>query len=168
MFINAIDKLIDKVGQIASALSIVLALLTAIVVLFRYVLGGGSIALQESITYIHSAIFLLGASVGLKQAAHVRVDIFFRQMSKTQQAWVDSLGTLLFLLPVSVFIVVSSWHFVQASWVIKEVSADAGGLAYVYLLKTLIPIGASLLTLQGCAELARSIRQLTNGGHHND
>lgn len=137
-----------------------MALVTGAVVLFRYFLGGGSIALQESIIYLHAAIFLLGASAGLKYGAHVRVDIIFRGLSKRRQAWIDAFGAITLLLPLCVFIVAISWQYVAASWAIHEVSADAGGLAYVWLLKTLILIGGGLLGLQAIAELLRSLNLL--------
>lgn len=137
-----------------------MAVTTAVVVLFRYFLDGGSIALQESIIYLHATIFLLGASAGLKYGAHVRVDIFFRQMSSRKQAWVDTIGTITLLLPITVFIVAICWPYVVASWAIYETSADAGGLAFVWLLKTLMLLGGALLGLQAIAELFRSIALL--------
>lgn len=131
--------------------------ITGAVVILRYVLGGGSVALQESILYLHASIFLLGAAAGLKYGAHVRVDVIFRGLSARTQAWIDAFGTITLLLPLCVFIVGYSWPYVAASWDIREVSADAGGLPYVWLLKTLMLVGGSLLALQAIAELLRCI-----------
>ena len=164
--LRPIDKIITTAGNIAAILTIIMALITTLVVIFRYVLGGGSIAWQESIHYLHSAIFLLGASAGLKYAAHVRVDIIFRRLSTTRKAWIDAVGTITLLLPLCVFMVLVSLEFVQTSWQIREVSTDAGGLPWVYLLKTLIPVGAVLLGLQALAELLNAVQQIFSGGNN--
>lgn len=139
---------------------IAMALITTGVVVARYFFGGSSIAWQESIIYIHAAIFLFGASAALQSQNHVRVDILYRRLPLTTRAWIDSVGTIIFLLPVCAFIGLGSLQFVGASWSIREVSAEAGGLAYVYLLKTLIPASAACLGLQALAEMARAITTL--------
>jgi TRAP-type mannitol/chloroaromatic compound transport system permease small subunit len=70
---------------------------------------------------------------------------------------IDLLGHLLLLLPVCGFVFLTSLPYVQASWRILEGSADVGGIHGVFLLKTLIPVMAVLLFLQGMSEIARAI-----------
>ena len=89
-----------------------------------------------------------------------RSDIFYRRFSPRTRAWINSLGTLVFLLPLAVFIVGVSWEFVANSWAIREVSAEPGGIPAVFLLKTLIPLMALNLLLQGVAELLRNATAL--------
>lgn len=144
-------------GRTVAWLCLLMVLLTCLIVLLRYGFGIGSIALQESLTYLHGTVFMLGAVVAVKRGGHVRVDIFYRRFAARTQALVDLFGTLLFLLPFSVFLLFWCWDYVLASWQLREGSADAGGLAYVYLLKSLIPLTAVLLFLQGLAELARNL-----------
>jgi TRAP-type mannitol/chloroaromatic compound transport system permease small subunit len=86
----------------------------------------------------------------------VRVDIFYRDFSPRAQAWVNSLGGIVFLMPLCVFILVSSWNYVAESWAIRETSPEPGGIPAVFLLKTLIPLMAVNLFLQGLAETLRS------------
>jgi TRAP-type mannitol/chloroaromatic compound transport system permease small subunit len=128
-----------------------MVIITFSVVVLRYVFESGSIALQESVTYMHAVVFMLCAAYTLKHDAHVRVDIFYQRWSVRTRAWADLLGTLLLLVPVCVFIIASSLGYVAASWSILEGSQEAGGLDGVYLLKTAIPVMAGLLLLQGCA-----------------
>lgn len=137
-------------------LTLLMVLTTCAVVLMRRLLGMGSVALQEAVIYMHAAMFLLGTASALRAGALVRVDIFYRRFSATARAWVDALGTLVFLLPFCVFVFWISWDFVVRAWVIAERSSDAGGLAYVYLLKSLIPVFALSLALQALAELVRA------------
>lgn len=152
--VRAIDRFTTRCGRALAWLTLLLVLVTVTVVAIRYLLGAGSIALQESAAYLHSSIFLLGAAYTLKRGGHVRVDIFYRRLSERGRAWVDALGTLVFLLPLCAYIAASSWGYVSASWRIGEGSSD-GGLPFIYLLKSLLPAMALLLALQGLAELLR-------------
>ena len=126
--------------------------LSAVVVL-RYGFNIGIIALQELVSYLHAIVFMLGAAYTLQQDGHVRVDIFYRQFSPRAKAWVNSLGGIVFLLPLCGYFLVSSWDFVSQSWAIKESSPEPGGLPAVFLLKSLIPVMAVLLSLQCIADI---------------
>lgn len=155
--VKGLDYFVATVGKAVAWLTVFMVLATGIVVALRRGFDIGSIALQESVTYMHAAVFLLGAAYALQRGAQVRVDILYRRFSTQNKAWVDSLGALIFLLPVSVFIGLISWNFVLNSWHIHEASADSGGLSLVYLLKSLIPLAAFNLCLQGIAEVLRNL-----------
>jgi len=150
-------------GKAVAWLLVAMVSAESLVVALRYGFDIGSIALQESITYVHACCFLLGAAYTLQQDEHVRVDIFYRKLSAQNRALVNILGFLLLLLPTCGFIIWSSIDYVAQSWSVREASADAGGLPGVYLLKTLIPVFAALLILQGGAQLIDDCRQLQNG-----
>ena len=130
---------------------------TCCIVLARYVLNIGSIAMQEAVMYMHGAVFMLGIPYTLKHRAHVRVDIFHQKLSTQGKALVEILGILVFLFPVSIFLFLSSLDYVSFSWTVRETSAMPGGLPGVFIIKTLIPTMALLLFLQGTAELLRNI-----------
>jgi TRAP-type mannitol/chloroaromatic compound transport system permease small subunit len=140
-----------------SWLTLLLVALVISVVLSRYFLGIGSIAIQESVSYVHAIIFMLGLAYTLQRGGHVRVDIFYREFSARRKALIDLLGAALFLLPFCGFILFSSWDYVMASWSIKETSSETGGIAAVYLLKTLMIIMPASLALQGIAQIIESI-----------
>ncbi len=157
------DGINEGMGRAAAWLSLCMVLVTFFIVVLRYVFDLGWIWLQESVTFMHAALFLLGAAYTLKHQGHVRVDIFFRRFSPRGQAWVDLLGSLLLLLPVCLFIFFESWDYVAQSWYMHEGSQEAGGLDGVFLLKSLILLMAGLLVLQGLAMVIRSLLGLT--GH---
>lgn len=151
-------------------LLVLLVLMQGLVVLLRYGFSWGSIALQESVTYLHAICFMLGAAFTLQVDRHVRVDVLYRSMSLKQQALVNAVGGVLFLIPICLFMLWTSYDYVLQAWTIKERSADSGGLAIVYLLKALIPLLAISLLAQALAELGRSILSLTDrdvGAHHD-
>jgi TRAP-type mannitol/chloroaromatic compound transport system permease small subunit len=154
---KAINGLTAITGRAVSWLSLLLVLVVIAVVLSRYLLGIGSIALQESVTYIHAAIFMLGLAFTLQRGGHVRVDIFYRNYSQRRKALVDLVGGIVLLLPLCVLIFISSWDYVAASWTILEASSENDGIAAIYLLKTLMVIMPVTLGLQGIAEILSSI-----------
>jgi len=154
---DTLDRLAEKTGRIISWLTLAMVLTTVSIVILRYLFNSGSIALQESVTYLHATVFMLGAAYTLKHDAHVRVDIIYQTLTPRARAWVDLLGTLLLLLPVCLFILYSSMGYVSAAWAIQEGSREAGGLDGVFLLKTAIPAMAVLLLLQGCSMLLRNM-----------
>ncbi len=163
----AIETFTEACGKVLAWLSLLMMVLLSLVVLLRYGFNIGAVALQESVTYLHATIFMLGAAYALKHGAHVRVDIFYRQFSPRAKAWVDSLGGIVFLLPICVYIFVFSWDFVLQSWQIREVSTESGGIPAVFLLKTLIPLMAINLGLQCLAEIIRSALILIDPAFEN-
>lgn len=122
--------------------------ITFLVVVLRYGFNYGDIALQESITYLHAFVFMTAGAYTLKHNEHVRVDIFYQNMSEKNKSRVNLYGSLFLLLPFSTFIVWVSFDYVLGSWSLLEKSREAGGLPFVYILKTLIPLMAILLFLQ--------------------
>lgn len=157
---RCIDCFTDWTGRILVWFTLAMMLILCLVVVLRYGFDIGAIALQEAVTYLHGCVFMLGIAYTLKLGGHVRVDIFYRRFSPRAQAWVNSLGGILFLLPLCVYIFFISWDFVAQSWQIREVSTEPGGIPAVFLLKTLIPLMALNLGLQALAEVLRSAQVL--------
>ena len=154
--VQYIDAFTDHSGRVLAWLALGMALLTTAIVILRYGFNTGSIFAQELVTYMHATLFMLGAAYALKQGAHVRVDIFYRNFSPRSKAWVNALGGVIFLMPLCVFIVGVSWNFVSESLAMRETSSELGGIAAVYLLKALIPAMGINLLLQGLAETLRN------------
>jgi TRAP-type mannitol/chloroaromatic compound transport system permease small subunit len=153
---QVIDRCSLALGNALCWLLILMMVAICLVVLLRYGFDIGNTALQESVTYLHASIFMLGAAYTLKQDGHVRVDIFYRHFSPRTQAWVNSLGGIIFLLPLCLYIIGISWGFVLQSWQIQEVSPEPGGIPAIFLLKSLIPLMGGCLALQGFAEVLRA------------
>lgn len=148
---------IQAIGHCVSWAALFLVLATCLIVIMRYLFNIGSLALQESLLYMHSLIFLLGAAWTLQKDGHVRVDIFYRPLSAKGKAWVNTFGTLLLLIPTCVFLFWISWEYVASSWSYFEGSRESGGIDGVFLLKTLLLIMPALLALQGLANLLYSL-----------
>ncbi|MEL7185172.1 MAG: TRAP transporter small permease subunit [Pseudomonadota bacterium] len=160
-----IDRFNKVIGKTVSWLTLFMVIVTFVVVVMRYVFDAGLIWLQESVVWMHAVVFMLGAAYTLQQEEHVRVDIFYREMSAQRKAWVDAIGVVIFLFPLCAFFAWKSFDFVTISWKLGESSRESGGLPYplIPMLKTVIVIAPMLLALQGVALLLRSVRTLRGG-----
>ena len=158
---DRIDALSTAVGRAVAWCLVFMVLAEFALVLMRYVLGVGSIWLTEAIVYAHATVFMTAAAWTLQRGGHVRVDILYVDASPRRRALVDLFGALFLLLP---FVAVLAWFalpYVARSWAVLERSREASGLPLVFLLKTLIPLFALLLGLQGLAQAARAWLTLT-------
>jgi TRAP-type mannitol/chloroaromatic compound transport system permease small subunit len=158
-----IDRLSELTGRLTAWLTLAMVLVTCLVVILRYVFDIGFIWLQESVTWMHAVVFMLGAAYTLEREEHVRVDVFYRRFGERGRAVVDLLGVVVFLLPLCGWIGWSSWDFVATSWRIGEASRESGGLPYpmVPLLKSVLVVMPAALALQGLSLGLRSVRALS-------
>lgn len=158
--VRLVDALNAWVGKVIAWLTLAMVLLTAYLVVMRYLFNENSIAMQEAVMYMFAAVFMLGAAYTLQLDEHVRVDVLYRNFSPRAKAWANIFGTLFFLLPFAGLVLWFSWDYAADAWRYKEGSPQAGGLPYVYVLKMVIPITAIMLLLQGIAEILRNILSL--------
>lgn len=161
--VHSIDRFMDWSGRVLAWCSVAMALITAVVVLLRYGFSTGAIVLQESITYLHGCLFMLGVGYALYRGEHVRVDIFYREYSERTRAWVNALGGIVFLLPLCAVIVAVSWSYVGDAWAVRESSPEPGGIPFLYLLKTLLPLMAINLAVACIADIGRNALLLVRG-----
>jgi len=146
--LNGLRRVVEKSGQAVAWLTLLMVLLTFSIVILRYGFNLGWIWLQEIVIYLHVAVFTIAAAWTLQQDGHVRVDIFYTDMPEKKRALVDLLGTVLFLIPFCLFVLIISWPYVADSWQLLESSREAGGLPLVFVLKSLILILPALLLAQ--------------------
>jgi len=153
--LRSIDSLSEALGHIAAVGATAIVLLTAGLVL-AFSLGQGSVKLQDAILWINAAMVMLGLSYALKHRTHVRIDVLASRWSARTVARVEVAGIAVLLLPFAAAIIGLSADYVAMSWRVSERSGSTGGLQGLFLAKTLLPLGAGLLALQGIAELLRA------------
>ena len=153
---RAIDALNDRIGRAVSWLVLGMAVVSAGNALARYGLDLSSNAWLEIQWYLFSAIFLLAAGWTLQRNAHVRIDVLSARYSERARAWIDVLGGLVFLMPLTLLVLYFSWPMFVQSYSGHEISSDAGGLVR-WPVKLLIPAGFMLLALQGLSEVVKRI-----------
>jgi TRAP-type mannitol/chloroaromatic compound transport system permease small subunit len=146
--------------SICAGLTVLAVTLTFALVVARYVFGVGSIAAQDLVMAAHAGAFMLGASYALRRDQHVRVDIFYRAATPQTQALINLIGIVALLLPTMAVVGWMSVDYVADSWRIREGAKDSGGLPGVYLVKSLIPLMALLVSAQALALVPELWRQL--------
>jgi len=162
---NLLDRISVVVGRAAAWLTLFMVIVTFVVVVMRYVFDAGLIWVQESVVWMHAAVFMLGAAYTLQDEGHVRVDIFYRKMSVRRRAWVDLTGVVIFLLPLCLFLAWNSLEFVWQSWSIREMSRESGGLPYplIPMLKSIVVLMPITVALQGLSLFLKSLNTLRRG-----
>lgn len=151
-----IESVTLQVGGAARWFALGLVIVTATIVIQRYVFGFASTKLQESVIYMHALLFLLASASTLLGDGHVRVDIFYSKAGPKGKAWTEWLGTYLALMPMCVLILITSTSYIESAWRILEQSRESDGLPLVFLLKTAIPLFAILMIAQGFALASRA------------
>jgi len=154
-----IERCVDVLGQWTSWLALVIVVLMSVNVLLRYLFSEGSVWAQELEWHLLAPLILFGMSYAMRHGEHVRVDILYAKFSDRAKIWVD-LASALLCVALCILVIWFSLHYVQQAYVIDEGSPDPGGLPHRYLLKSLIPIGFTLLLLQGIASAIASIEKL--------
>jgi len=139
------DSVIDGIGYVTGVLLIIMILNVAFDVMMRYVFHNSSIGMQEVEWHLFSVIILYGTGYALRHNAHVRVDFVYDRLPEHKKAWINIIGTILFLLPLALLIVYGSYDFVMDAYTTHEISEDPGGLLYRWAIKAQIPIAFTFL-----------------------
>jgi len=162
-FVHAVDAINDWIGRTVAWLTLGCVLTCLAVVVLRYGFDLGYPWLQELYVWQHATVFMAGAGYTMLHRGHVNVDVLYGRLGPRGQAWVDILGTLLFLMPWLAVLATTAIPFVGASWSVREASSTANGMPALYALKSLLLVFCALLFLQGLALIAR--RGLFLAGH---
>ena len=151
-----IDRMNEWIGRSVAWLGLVAVLVCTVTAVARYALNIGSNAWLEMQWYLNSAVFLLVAAYALRRNEHVRIDVVAGRLSPRTQAWIEIVGSVLFLLPAVTIIAWYSWPSLVNSIHVDEHSSDPGGLIR-WPVRLLIPVAFTLLGLQGLSELIKRI-----------
>jgi len=155
-----INRINGFLGKTVSWLTLLMVLVMCISVVQRYLFQSNHIWQQELILFMHAVVFLTVAGCTLRDDGHVRVDMLYEHVSAGKKAWINLIGTVIFLFPVCGAVIYFSYSFISNSWEILERSREYDGLPVVFLLKTFIWVFAATLILQGISVIIRSISEL--------
>ena len=144
-----IDILNEWVGRGVAWVTAGLVMVVFVDVLMRYIFNLSFVFTQELEWHLFGFIFLIGAGYTLLHDGHVRVDIIYQRIGAKGRAWVNFIGVLLFLIPGCIMVITTSWKFTMTSFSMLEGSPDPGGIPFRFIIKGCIPIGFTLLLLQG-------------------
>lgn len=156
---RAIDGFNEKLGWLADWMVLLSAGVSALNAGVRYLFNYSSNAYLEAQWYMFGAMVLFGAAYTFKMNEHVRVDIVYSSVSDRVRLWIDTIGLIVFLIPITAFLAWLCWPFFWASFTGGEMSSNAGGLI-MWPAKLLLPLGFAFLFLQGWSELIKRIAAL--------
>jgi TRAP-type mannitol/chloroaromatic compound transport system permease small subunit len=162
LIIKAISSLNTLLGQVFSWFTLGIVLVCFTVVVLRYVFSIGFVWMQDLYVWMNGIMFTGIAGFVLLREGHVRVDIFYRPAQLRRKAWIDLIGTLVFLAPFTYMVTAYSWAYVARSWRFNESSGNIGGMPGLYILKSFIIVFAVVVALQGVAMALRSLLVLMN------
>jgi TRAP-type mannitol/chloroaromatic compound transport system permease small subunit len=145
--INSLKKIIDGVGHLCGVLMLLMIINVFYDVIMRYFFNDVSIAMQELEWHLFAAMFMFGIGYTLMADAHVRVDVFYDQLSVRKKAIINIIGSLLFALPFTVLILYFSWDYTIEAYQMGEGSADPGGLPHRWIIRAVIPASSIFLIL---------------------
>jgi TRAP-type mannitol/chloroaromatic compound transport system permease small subunit len=151
-WIRAIDAVNDRVGRWASWLAVLLVAVTTYDVVMRYLFRISFVFVQELEWHLFAVMFLIGAGYTHLRNDHVRVDIIYARLGTRTKAWIDLVGSLVFLFPTAFLLIWTSIPWVAASAAVLEGSPDPGGIPGRFVLKAVLPLGFFLVGLQGISE----------------
>lgn len=167
-FVSSLQTFTQFIGRMCRWFSLAMVIVTCSVVILRYLFDYSSIAMQEIVMYLHASLFMFGAAYTWQQNGHVRVDVLYHKWPASIQQRIDLLGTLFLLLPTCLFLMYISWDYVMLAWQYGEKSHEAGGLPFVYLLKTLIVILPALLIIQALSDVLSLVFNISLDTSNND
>ena len=158
--VRAIDRLVGGIGRSVGWLNVVLIVVVVVDVLLRWFFSLTAAWVIELEWHLFALIFLLGIPYALQQDRHVRVDLFYEDFPRRDKARVNLIGTLIFLLPWAIVLLYTSGQYAYESFVSVEGSPNPNGIPYYFPIKSVVPLAAALLILQGIAETWRASRSM--------
>ena len=160
---RAIDRLNAFVGKYSIWLIFAATFVSAANAIVRKVFDTSSNAFLEVQWYLFAWSFLVAAGYTLLHREHVRIDVLNSRLSKKAQVWIDIFGFAFFLTPLCIAILYLSIPEVIQKYTSGEMSGNPGGLIR-WPVWVAIPVGVTLLMLQGWSELIKRIAFLTGDG----
>lgn len=154
---SVIESVVNVVGKITSILLLLMIFNVFFDVIMRYFFRNSSVGMQEMEWHLFSIVILFGVSVALKDEGHVRVDFLYEKYSVRTKAMINILGTLFFLLPLTLLVTTGSWEFVMDSYSINEISEDPGGLTHRWIIKSMIPFSFLFLIFSAVGYIVKNV-----------
>lgn len=157
---RGLDRFVIVIGGLASVVWVLLVVNILVSVFLRYVMGRGSVFLEELQWHFFAIGIAISLSYTMAKNGHIRVDILSLNFRPRTRLWIEIGGLLFLLLPYCVFVLWFGISFVQHSYASGEISLAPGGIPYRWIIKSFLPISFLLLAISGLACLIRCIAEL--------
>jgi TRAP-type mannitol/chloroaromatic compound transport system permease small subunit len=155
--IRAIDAMSAWSGRIVAWLVVPLMVALSYEVVMRYGFDRPTTWAYDTSYMLYGAHFMLGAGYTLFRKGHIRTDFFYEKWSVRRQAFVDASCYLFLFFPGIFFFGLASWDAAQHAWIIRETSEASAWRPIIYPFKTVMPVTAALLFIQGISEFLKCL-----------
>lgn len=160
---NGIDAINRFIGKYSIWLIFAATFISAANAIVRKAFDNSSNAFLEVQWYLFAWSFLIAAGYTLLNREHVRIDVLNSRLSKKTQVWIDIIGFAFFLTPLCITILVLTMPELVQKYQSAEMSGNSGGLIR-WPVWAAIPVGITLLMLQGWSEIIKRIAFLAGKG----
>lgn len=154
--ICGIDRMSLWIGRVVCWLLIPLCLSMVYEVIARKYFLAPTMWAYDISRMVYGALFMLGAAYALSRGVHIRADFLYRNWSARTQGMVDTVLYLVFYFPgIALFM----WTSIDYAWVAidrGERGMDTAWMPYTGPIKSVLPISALLLLIQGVSETLKS------------
>lgn len=161
--LKVLDSISIWTGRLFAWLVIPLMLALVYEVIARKFFLRPTVWASDTSYMLYGTLFMMGAAYALYRKAHIRTDFFYRLWSPRVQGTVDALLYLLFFFPGIGLFLWAGWDFAHTSWIQGERTITSAWHPPIYPLKTVIPVAAGLLLLQGVSEFLQSVYAALHG-----
>ena len=162
-FVRGMDRFAEWCGRVFCWLVIPLVAGIVYEVLARYFFRAPTIWAYDVAYMLYGTHFMLGTAYTLMRIGHVRTDMLYQNWSVRRQNWVDLIGYVFFFFPAMAFFLYYGYQESSHAWAIGETSDASPWRPIVYPFKTVIPVTAFLLIVQGIAEVMKNLYAIRTG-----
>lgn len=155
--VRRIDTLSDWSGRIISYLVYPLVGGVAYEVFARYLFHAPTVWAYDATYMLYGTIFMLGTAYTLLHKGHIRTDLFYNKWSARKQGMIDAIMYLLLFFPGMIFYLIAGLDYAAHSWITNEKAGNSPWMPIIYPFKTVIPVTAALLIIQGVSEFIKSV-----------
>jgi len=163
-FINAVDTINEWIAKIISPVLVLIMILAVYEVIRRYVFTNPTTWVWEINSHLMCLLGALAGGYALLHNSHVSVDIVAVRLSKRNRAIVDIITAPFFLIFAGTLIWFGAKEALRAYMVQQRVISQFASL--LWPIKSIIPLGAALIFVQGVVKLIRDIRIAAGGQGH--
>jgi len=155
--VRVIDRFTDGTGFWIALLNVPMMLAVAYEVMMRYVFDAPTVWVFDFTYMMYGSVFMLGSAYALHKGAHIRTDFFFERWSIRTKGMIDSVAYIVFFFPSLVVFMVVSANEAWYAYTIMELSEQTPWRPVLWPFKTVVPLAALLLLVQGVSETIKSV-----------
>jgi TRAP-type mannitol/chloroaromatic compound transport system permease small subunit len=161
--IRTIDSFTEWIGNAVAYLCVPLAIIVFWEVVSRYFFDEPTVWAYDLSYMLYAALFMLGAAFALRRGAHIRTDMLWENFSDTTKGKIDFYAYIVFFFPGMILLLATSVDDAWQSFLLLELSEQTPWRPYLWPIKSVVPLTALLMMIQGISEIMKSWYMMQTG-----